>query len=80
MCCAEETRKEHQNTNREEEVREKRRRGIAISDRFEPNSKHFLRDRRSSKFLGKFYKLSNVINRLKIELEIVWNMVFRERK
>ena len=40
-------------------------------DGFEPDSKHFSRDRSSSKFLGKLYKLSNIFNRLKIELEIV---------
>ena len=65
-------------THREQTKQSRGREGGSsrFLDGFEPDSKRFLRDRRSSKFLGKLYKLSNVFNRLKIELDIVMEYVF----
>ena len=65
-------------THREQTKRSHGREGGSsrFLDGFELDTKWFLRDRCSSKFLGKLYKLSNVFNRLKIELEIVMEYVF----
>ena len=72
--------KQPEQTQKRRENREKEGEEKPISDGFEPDSKQFLRDQDSTKLKGKFYKLSNVFNGLKIELEIVLEYGFRERK
>ena len=47
----------------------KERKELAVLDKFKSELKRFSRDRSSSKLLGKFYKLFNVLNCFKIELE-----------
>ena len=49
-------------------------------DGFEPDSKRFLHDQDSMKLNGKFYKLSNAFNCVKINLETVMVYESRERK
>ncbi len=68
--------KQNQTPTHTEEPREERERSSRFLDGFEPDSKRFLRDRDSTKLKGKFYKLSNVFNGLKIELEIVLEYEF----
>ena len=63
---------EHKNKERREvRNREKRGGNSRFLDGLEPEKKWFLRDRDSTKLKGKFYKLFNVFNHLKIDLETV---------
>ena len=63
-----------------EEPREREDDEAVILDGFKPDSKRFLRDRDSTKLNGKFYKLSNAFNCVKIDLETVMVYESRERK
>ena len=72
---------EHKNRERRKvRNREKRVGNSQFLDGFKPEKEWFLRDRDSTKLNGKFYKLSNVFNRLKIDLETEIGYVSRERE